>query len=218
MTNNRTKPAGFTLLELMVVIAVMAVLLGLTVPAFQGLGRGSRARTTAFQLNNAMSLARQLAITTRQDVHVLFPDSAVNYPAGSENLAYSAFAVYGVRDRYVGEWRKLPPGVVFHDTYKPSADKVASEPFNVFLQTGTNYLKYVAFPAITSPTQGMMALTFRADGALAHAGFNRKGAFITEGWLNTTPTLAPGFRPGSTIYGLEIRPESGQTRTREYNP
>ena len=207
---------GFTLIELMVVIAVMAVLMSLTIPAFQGMGRGSRAKTAAFQLNTSMSLARQLAITTRQDVHVLFPDSDVRQPTNMMPLAYSAYAVYGARDGYVGEWRYLPAGVVFQDTYKPKADKVAAQPFNIFLQSGTNYIKAVPFPAGNNASESMLAYTFRADGALANAGFYRKSVFLTEGWLDTVKRT-PEFRPNATIYGLEIRPETGQTRAREYN-
>lgn len=200
---------GFTLIELMVVIAVMAVLLGLTVPAFQGMGRGSRARTAVFQLNTSMSLARQLAITTRQDVHVLFPDSDVRVVTNISPLAYSAYAIYGARDGYVGEWRYLPAGIVFQNAMNGA--------MNIFQQSPT-YEKTVAFPSMGSANETMLALTYRADGALAHAGVNRKAAYLTEGWLDKVGArYQPEFRPQTTIYGLEIRPETGQTRAREYN-
>lgn len=214
----KPEKSGFTLLELLVVIAVMALLLALTVPSFQGLGRGSRAKTAIIQLNAVMNLARQRAITTRQDVYIVFPDVDVDYTSNTASYAYTSFAVYGSRDGFMSEWRKLPAGIVFHDSFKPSADKIASEPFNVFLQSNTNYIKQIPFPDRNSVSQPMMALTFRADGALATAGFYRKSVFLTEGWLTSDSSgPLPNFRSGSTIYGLEIRPETGQTRIREYN-
>jgi len=219
---NRSKK-GFTLIELLVVVAIMGILIGLAVPAFQGANRGGRVSTAVFQLNSHLGLARQMAITTRQDVHILFPDNAQTYNAKSVGLCYSAYAVYGARDGYIGEWRRLPPGVVFHDIYKPTADKVAAEPFNVFLQPSANYVKSVPFPGPNDGVQPVLALTYRADGALAHAGFNRKGVFVTEGWVTydgsySSASITPNFKPDASVFGLEIRPETGQSRAREYNP
>jgi len=214
----RTRSRGFTLLELLIVIAVMAVLLAISIPSLQGLGRGSRANTALFQLNTTLNLARQMAITTRQNVHVMFPDSALSYNATNAPYAYSAYAVYSQRDGYVGNWRKLPAGIVFHDTYRPVGDTSATQPFNIFLQSAT-YEKSIPFDLPLSPAQMVMCMTFRADGVLDHAGINRKAVYVTEGFLNYSNSVvsAPTFKPGATIFGLEIRPETGQARFREYN-
>lgn len=210
---------GFTLLELLVVIAVMAVLLAVSIPAFQGFGRGSRANTALFQLNTTLGLARQMAITTRQNVHIMFPDAAVSYNQTNIQYAYSAYAVYSQRDGYVGSWRKLPAGIVFHDTYRPVGDTSATQPFNIFLQSAT-YEKSLPFDRATNAAQPVLCFTFRADGVLDHAGINRKAVYITEGFVNYDANygnVEASFKPGTTIFGLEIRPETGQARFREYN-
>lgn len=66
----RRKPpqAGFTLIELMVTISVLAVLLGVGVPSFQATIQGNRITTTANDLVAALQLARSEAV--RRGVNV----------------------------------------------------------------------------------------------------------------------------------------------------
>lgn len=212
---------GFTLIELLVVIALMAILIGLAAPAFKGSGRGAKARTAIFQLNSHLNLARQMAITQRQRVYVLFPGDRVNYTDDTRDLAYSAYAIYSEDDGYIGEWRRLPPGVVFDDEYEPKPNP-SNDPkliYNIFLQTITNYLKTVDFPVSQEAggtEEEMFAFTFRPDGRLDVAGFRRKSMFMTEGFLDSNPTPLPIFNTNATIYGLEIQPVTGQAKAREY--
>lgn len=53
---------GFTLIELMVTIAILAILLSIAVPGFQAFVQNSRATTLANQLTTAINLARSEAI------------------------------------------------------------------------------------------------------------------------------------------------------------
>jgi type IV fimbrial biogenesis protein FimT len=61
---NRSTIRGFTLLELMVTIAVGAILMALALPSFQGAFRSNRLATTANKLTAAIALARTDAIKT----------------------------------------------------------------------------------------------------------------------------------------------------------
>lgn len=207
-----TRRSGFTLIELLVVVAIMAILMGLTIPAFQGTGRGSKVRTALFQVNSHLNLARQMAITTRQNVHVVFPDE---FNASTNRLMYSAYAVYASRDGYIGEWKRLPPGVVFHSRFRPP-DEAAANPRNLFLNNNT-YLINKPFPYPASPGADMYAFTFRPDGRLDVAGFNRKSIFLTEGWVDDGAT-EPTYRPDARVFGVEIQPVTGTTKVREYAP
>lgn len=69
-----TRPRGFTLVELMVTIAVAAILITIAVPGFQALVQNNRATTLANQLTTAINLARSEAIRRGEIVSVCTVD------------------------------------------------------------------------------------------------------------------------------------------------
>ena len=211
---------GFTLVELLAVILIMGMLMLFAIPSFQSASRGGRARGAVFQLNTALSLARQTAITSRQNVHVLFPDDQAPLREGATELPYRAYAIYAERDGYVGTWNQLPAGVLFQDTFRLPRETSEALIRNIFLQH-ERYRKPVRYPTQDDAEDLILALTFQPHGALMHAGFNPRAVYVSDGWIITGTDGAiedMGFPEEATVYGLEIRPESGQSRVREYNP
>ena len=59
---SRQKVTGFTLLELMVIIAILAILITLALPSFQGTLRSNRVATASNELLASLSLARSEGI------------------------------------------------------------------------------------------------------------------------------------------------------------
>ncbi len=60
-----------TLIEILVVLGVIGIILGMGVPALLGYGKGVRLKTTTRQVVGLITLARSLAIGSRQDHAVI---------------------------------------------------------------------------------------------------------------------------------------------------
>jgi prepilin-type N-terminal cleavage/methylation domain-containing protein len=112
------RAAGFTLVEMLVVAALIAVLSALTLPALRGLVGASGARGAVGSVLGTLEQARNAAIETGTDVYVGFP------PSGFEDDTVSRSSLIVVRgprpatdpedDSYLplSRWIKLPQGVV----------------------------------------------------------------------------------------------------------
>ena len=74
-------PLGFTLVELLVVIVLMAIIIGISAPAFIGMGRGAGMRGSVRAVCSTLSLLRQWAITHREEVIFFYREGVA--PAAS---------------------------------------------------------------------------------------------------------------------------------------
>jgi type IV fimbrial biogenesis protein FimT len=72
MKNNIT---GFTLIELMMVVAIISITMSIGLPSFQGLISNSRVTSTANSMLGAYQLARSEAIRRRASVSVKSSDN-----------------------------------------------------------------------------------------------------------------------------------------------
>ena len=60
--------SGMTLIELLVVMFIMAIIATISIPAFTSMGRGSALRSAVSTFYTSISLARQWAITHKEEV------------------------------------------------------------------------------------------------------------------------------------------------------
>lgn len=92
----RSGSGGFTLLELLTVMAIMLILMTIAVGAYHGMSIGSGIRGSVSNVRMTLSLARQFAMTHRKRTYVFFNQDSTN----SHYLACAQFGeVDGTEDQ-----------------------------------------------------------------------------------------------------------------------
>lgn len=89
---------GFTLIELMVVLALLSAVAFLAIPNFFGLIRDNQVQAQAEEMNAMLQYARSEALIRRRAVNVQIDDGTgeVDVVSGGETLRSSTFAATGV--------------------------------------------------------------------------------------------------------------------------
>ena len=103
---NRT--AGFTLLELLVVLAIAGALMALVPPVISAVVPGTKARVAALDLASTLRDARNSAITRSRSVDVTFDTESASYGVtGSDKTELPRGVALVILDRsgYVSETR-----------------------------------------------------------------------------------------------------------------
>lgn len=95
--SNYPSTRGFTLIELMMVVAVTAVLLGLAVPSFNALIERQRLVATQNHLMAGFHYARSLAVSTRAQAVICPSSDGLNCQAGG--VWDSGWMIYVDRNR-----------------------------------------------------------------------------------------------------------------------
>jgi len=90
----KAKAAGFTLIELMVTIVILAVLLGIGAPSFAEFIRNSRITSKSNELLAAMHLARGEAIKRRVPITVCSSDDAQKDSPGCDGASFDEWIVF----------------------------------------------------------------------------------------------------------------------------
>src|SRR4030067_1612909 len=80
MKSSSTSVSGFTLTELLVLLAVAAILWMMAVPSFKSLIQSQRVKNAGFELYSSLALARNEAIKRNSDVTIATATNANGEP------------------------------------------------------------------------------------------------------------------------------------------
>ena len=87
----RMTSSGFTLIELMVTIAVLAIIVGIAAPSISTQLANQRVKSTAATLANALKEAKVESILRRQNITVIYTSTStpktIKLQAGSEDIS-----------------------------------------------------------------------------------------------------------------------------------
>lgn len=182
-------PAGFTIVELLTVVAIMSILVSLGMVSLRGISGGSNLATSGSKLAGLLESARAESILKRQPVAVVMllsgSDGARRAFAALEYVPADAPATPSWKQ--VSRWETLPDGVIA-DTQPPAAGALAS----VF-STDTSVTVTPTLPALKyrgtsfNPGSGYGYVIFMPDGSIYQAS------------QSCALSLIPGFWNGSDV-------------------
>lgn len=129
MNSQRHTESGFTLPELLIVLAVAGILAAIAVPSFQSLTQSQQIKNASFELFSNLSLARSEAIKRNADVALTPADTAdwgkgwtIASTTGTIETIRSQAALKGVSIAATG----APASVVYKRTGRLSAAAATS--------------------------------------------------------------------------------------------
>ena len=107
----RSRASGFSLIELMVTIAIVAILLALGLPSFEGSMRSNRVATTTNEMLASLALARSEAIRSSRDSVLCASDDGL---ACDDTLDWNAGWIVAMDDNRDGTFERVVRYVQAH--------------------------------------------------------------------------------------------------------
>lgn len=176
------RQAGFTLIELMVTIAVLAIVLGIAVPSFQGITNRNRLTAITNEVVGAVQLTRMEAIRRNQRVVMCPTTNGSTCNGGDWTRIVVREAVAG--GDVIREFRFLGRGISVNASSNITTGNQLSFNSSGFARAGTN----------AANTTGAIRVCTTVLGA----GENARDLQVAVSRISVTPTGSAGCQaPGN---------------------
>lgn len=203
---------GWTMVEILIVIGLMGLLLSIALPAYQGIGRGSRMTAALNNLASTIQLARQWAITKRENVYLIIP--ARDNMASMQGKYWRSYTLYSENNGQIMEWRYLPDGIFF--------DRDASWSSGWSVINGAPQILQNEIDADWNTVSGRLHLDVGERGYVLKftpygtaGGNNAKVFYLSEAIIDTSGNVSP--KNDNLSAAVYFYSGTGQTQIRRNN-
>jgi prepilin-type N-terminal cleavage/methylation domain-containing protein len=209
----QNRPAGFTLIELMVVIGIMAIALGLAAPAFQSIGRGTALTSAGNVLTSMVSSARQNS-ASRNVLTAMIVITGTGTEADYRTVGLYEYGAEGYWQQF-GRWETLPTGIVVDAQDVVNCSFLENSPTLPRLRDpeGNSSIRYLGTPI---PKESFAARIFVPTGALSNPDKSAQLRLV-EGFVTGPNTIAFSHRKAgangpANFFDLAIVGATGATK------
>lgn len=155
--------AGFTLIELMVTVAVLAILLGIALPSFLDSFERSRERAALESVTTAVKYARSEALNRNRQVTLCASNAAQTGCSGAADWAANGWLALVVNP--------APPNTVLRVWDRPSGQTAINAPAQVLFNANGS-LAAQAGLSVKSGSMATVAMCINVSGTLSKGACN----------------------------------------------